>query len=113
MVTVDEFMDKAKVGRKGSKLDPWLNDIKKLKEHGYTQKLILEFLQLNNVSISLTALNYFIKTRISQREPNVECANNSLKVQVSNVKTNEFFGGSGAKPKAFDWQTPIAKEDLF
>lgn len=113
MVTVDEFMGKVKVGRKGSKLEPWLGDIKKLKEHGYTQKLILEFLQLNNVSISQTALNYFIKTRIDKNERDVGAENKPLKVKVSSTTPKEVFNVSEDKPKAFNWQTPIAKEDLF
>ncbi|MBP6860767.1 MAG: hypothetical protein KBC57_00235 [Neisseriaceae bacterium] len=113
MVTVDEFMDNAKVGRKGSKLDPWLSDIKKLKEHGYTQKLILEFLHLNNVSISQTALNYFIKTRIDKNAYGVEIESQPLQVKVSNIMPKEVSKLSEDKSKAFNWQTPIAKEDLF
>lgn len=65
-ITLEAFMAQQPSHAKVSKLEPWREDILTLKNNGYTQKQILEYLDLNGIKVSQTTLNSFIKVR--QRE---------------------------------------------
>ena len=65
-ITLEAFMAQQPSHTRVSKLEPWREDILTLKNNGYTQKQILEYLDLNGIKVSQTALNSFIKIR--QRE---------------------------------------------
>jgi hypothetical protein len=62
-ITLEAFMAQQPGHTKVSKLEPWREDILTLKNNGYTQKQILEYLNLNGIKVSQTALNSFIKVR--------------------------------------------------
>lgn len=66
-ITVDEFMAQKKAAAKSSRLDPWTDDILTLKDNGYTQKQILEFLEANGIKVSQMTLSVFIRSRQEQR----------------------------------------------
>lgn len=66
-ITLEAFMAQQPSQAKVSKLEPWCEDIFTLKNNGYTQKQILEYLALNGVKVSQTALNSFIKVRQSKQ----------------------------------------------
>lgn len=50
--------------RRGSKLIPFKEDIKKLEKNGYTLNQILEYLKLNDLEVGRTTLDYYIKKHI-------------------------------------------------
>ncbi len=62
-IKVDEFMAQRKAAAKSSRLDPWADDIFTLKDNGYTQKQILEFLEANGIKVSQMTLSVFIRSR--------------------------------------------------
>lgn len=59
-ISVEEFLQTANK-RKKSKLDVYKDAIIKLKQAGVTNKEILRFLHMNNVSTSPSNLHHFIK----------------------------------------------------
>ena len=68
-LTVQEFMNKNPKKGRNSKLEPYKDDIFLLKNSGYSQPQILNFLQQNGVEVGLTTLKSFIKNRTSESEP--------------------------------------------
>ena len=62
-VDADEFMKTHSVRKRVSVLEPFKDEILKLKYAGYSNRQIIEFLSLNGVVISQNALNSFIKAR--------------------------------------------------
>jgi hypothetical protein len=67
-ITVDEFMTQRKAAAKSSRLDPWADDIFTLKDNGYTQKQILEFLEANGIKVSQMTLSVFIRSRQEKQD---------------------------------------------
>ena len=62
-ISATEFMATRKQAGKNSKLEPYRDDILLLKKEGYTQQQIMDFLKLNGVSVGMTTLNWFIRSR--------------------------------------------------
>lgn len=62
-ISAAEFMATHKQAGKNSKLEPYRDDILLLKKEGYTQQQIMDFLKLNGVSVGMTTLNWFIRSR--------------------------------------------------
>ena len=60
------FMEQQQQAGKKSKLEPFRDDILLLKSQGYTQQQILAFLKLNGVSVGMTTLNWFIRSRMNK-----------------------------------------------
>ena len=65
-ISAEEFMQQRQGRKRVSKLEPFKADILKLKNNGFTQEQILEFLALNHVQVGLTTLNSFIRSRSDQ-----------------------------------------------
>lgn len=80
-LTVQEFMNQNPKKGRSSKLEPYKDDIFLLKNSGYSQPQILNFLQQNGVEVGLTTLKSFIKNRTSENEP----VSRRKAVQVTNT----------------------------
>ncbi|MFC3875533.1 hypothetical protein [Neisseria musculi] len=128
-LSAKDFMSRQQQAAKNSKLEPLKNDILLLHSSGYTLAQILNFLSLNNVRISKTALHHFIKTRYTvpaKSEPAAECrqqkkpptppaSDNKLPVG-GETKTSEYLQSGKDKngsQRKFDWQNPPSREELF
>ena len=115
-----DFMKKESGGARSSKLEPFKNDILLLKENGYTQKQIQQFLTENGIEVSLTAINWFLKTRLPDASVHtVQKETKKGKTAVSGKTPSEKNNPvqQDAKRKTtFDWNVPSKEEiakDLF
>lgn len=107
---------------KRSVLEPYKDEILKMKQLGFTEKLILQFLaEKKNVRVSQQALNQFIRSRLQKMnlgaEKKVEESQNdnkliNLKSPVSEPeKQKETLAQSNSGKNKFDWQNPINPKD--
>ena len=107
---------------KGSVLEPYKDEILKMKQLGFTEKLILQFLaEKKNVRVSQQALNRFIRSRLQKMnlgaETKVEKSQNDNKLINSKPpvsepeKQKETLPQSTSGKNKFDWQNQINPED--
>jgi len=68
-MNVDEFMkmNAAEKSSRFSQLTPFREDILKLKNEGFTERKILEFLALNNVVVNQSTLHRFVKRQTENK----------------------------------------------
>ena len=103
---------------KRSVLEPYKDEILKMKQLGFTEKLILQFLaEKKNVRVSQQALNRFIRSRLQKMnlgaEKKVEESQNDNKLTNSKSpvsepeKPKETLAQSNYGMNKFDWQNPI------
>lgn len=85
-VDADEFMKTHSVRKRVSILEPFRDEIFKLKNAGYSIRHIVEFLALNNVVISQNALNSFIKVRQKTEPTKGEKVSKPFKITDSSAK---------------------------
>ncbi len=120
-ISAEEFMQQRQGRKRVSKLEPFKADILKLKNNGFTQEQILEFLALNHVQVGLTTLNSFIRSRANQRPEHVfevpktivTAAAGTVKASQPPVKRTEqkMERQDGYVPPA--WATQKSEEDIF
>ena len=107
---------------KRSVLEPYKDEILKMKQLGFTEKLILQFLaEKKNVRVSQQALNRFIRSRLQKMnlgaEKKVEKSQNDIKLTNSKSpvsepeKQKETLAQSNSGKNKFDWQNQINPED--
>lgn len=107
---------------KRSVLEPYKDEILKMKQLGFTEKLILQFLaEKKNVSVSQQALNRFIRSRLQKMnlgaEKMVDKSQNDNKLINSKSpvsepeKQKETLAQSTSGKNKFDWQNQINPED--
>lgn len=107
---------------KRSVLEPYKDEILKMKQLGFTEKLILQFLaEKKNVRVSQQALNRFIRSRLQKMnlgaEKKVEKSQNDNKLTNSKSpvsepeKQKETLAQSNSGKNKFDWQNQINPED--
>lgn len=107
---------------KRSVLEPYKDEILKMKQLGFTEKLILQFLaEKKNVRVSQQALNRFIRSRLQKMnlgaEKMVEKSQNDNKLINSKSpvsepeKQKETLSQSTSGKNKFDWQNQINPED--
>lgn len=107
---------------KRSVLEPYKDEILKMKQLGFTEKLILQFLaEKKNVRVSQQALNRFIRSRLQKMnlgaEKKVEKSQNDIKLTNSKSpvsepeKQKETLARSTSGKNKFDWQNQINPED--
>ena len=111
--------------RKRSVLEPYKDEILKMKQLGFTEKLILQFLfEKKKVTVSQQALNRFIRTRLKSSDSVaikvVRTSDNinqltSKQMTVSEAETQSVVPAQSleSQPKKFDCQTPIDPEEMF
>ena len=118
---IKSYENKLSPGKR-SVLEPYKDEILKMKQLGFTEKLILQFLaEKKNVRVSQQALNRFIRSRLQKMnlgaEKKVEESQNdnkliNLKSPVSEPeKQKETLAQFIFIRFKFDWQNPINPKD--
>jgi|GEM_PF-662766 hypothetical protein len=118
---IKSYENKLSPGKR-SVLEPYKDEILKMKQLGFTEKLILQFLaEKKNVKVSQQALNRFIRSRLQKMnlgaEKKVEKSQNDNKLINSKSpvsepeKQKETLAQSTSGKKKFDWQNQINPED--
>lgn len=121
-ISVEEFITEQEEKGRRSKLEPFKTDILLLKQKGFSQKQIQQFLMENGLKVGLTTINWFIKTR-SKSETVHKPENSKVEVQKSphlqshsqkNESQNSKIPANGSSETAgkgkFDWQSKIDPE---
>lgn len=121
-ISVEEFMNKQQEQGRSSKLEPFREDILALKQKGFSQKQIQQFLAQNNIQAGLTTINWFIRTRCKNKpetvrpklnelseKPKADDGNNAIKSE----KTKPEAGNNPPKSDKFNWQTKVEDSDIF
>lgn len=118
---IKSYENKLNPGKR-SVLEPYKDEILKMKQLGFTEKLILQFLaEKKNVRVSQQALNRFIRSRLQKMnlgtEKKVEKSQNDNKLINSKPpvsqpeKQKETLAQSTSGKNKFDWQNQINPED--
>ena len=118
---IKSYENKLNPGKR-SVLEPYKDEILKMKQLGFTEKLILQFLaEKKNVRVSQQALNRFIRSRLQKMnlgaEKKVEKSQNDIKLTNSKSpvsepeKQKETLACSTSGKNKFDWQNQINPED--
>ena len=118
---IKSYENKLSPGKR-SVLEPYKDEILKMKQLGFTEKLILQFLaEKKNVIVSQQALNRFIRSRLQKMnlgaEKKVEKSQNDNKLINSKPlvsepeKQKETLSQSTSGKNKFDWQNQINPED--
>ena len=118
---IKSYENKLSPGKR-SVLEPYKDEILKMKQLGFTEKLILQFLaEKKNVRVSQQALNRFIRSRLRKMnlgaEKKVEKSQNDNKLTNSKSpvsepeKQKETLAQSNSGKNKFDWQNQINPED--
>ena len=118
---IKSYENKLSSGKR-SVLEPYKDEILEMKQLGFTEKLILQFLaEKKNIRVSQQALNRFIRSRLQKMnlgaEKKVEKSQNdnkltNLKSPVSEPeKQKETLAQSTSGKNKFDWQNQINPED--
>ena len=118
---IKSYENKLSPGKR-SVLEPYKDEILEMKQLGFTEKLILQFLaEKKNVSVSQQALNRFIRSRLQKMnlgaEKKVEKTQNDNKLTNSKSpvsepeKQKETLAQSTSGKNKFDWQNQINPED--
>lgn len=69
-VSVKDFISGQEENGRRSKLEPFKSDILLLKQKGFSQKQIQQFLKENGLEVGLTTINWFVKTRLRTEQSN-------------------------------------------
>jgi len=118
---IKSYENKLSPGKR-SVLEPYKDEILEMKQLGFTEKLILQFLaEKKNVRVSQQALNRFIRSRLQKMnlgaEKKVEKTQNDNKLTNSKSlvsepeKQKETLAQSTSGKNKFDWQNQINPED--
>lgn len=118
---IKSYENKLSPGKR-SVLEPYKDEILKMKQLGFTEKLILQFLaEKKNVRVSQQALNRFIRSRLQKMnlgaEKKVEKSQNDNKLINSKSpvsepeKQKETSSQSTSGKNKFDWQNQINPAD--
>lgn len=118
---IKSYENKLSPGKR-SVLEPYKDEILKMKQLRFTEKLILQFLaEKKNVRVSQQALNRFIRSRLQKMnlgaEKMVEKSQNDNKLINSKSlvsepeKQKETLAQSTSGKNKFDWQNQINPED--
>lgn len=118
---IKSYENKLSPGKR-SVLEPYKDEILKMKQLGFTEKLILQFLvEKKNVRVSQQALNRFIRSRLQKMnvgaEKKVEKSQNDNKLINSKSpvsepeKQKETLAQSTSGKNKFNWQNQINPED--
>ena len=69
-ISVEKFITEQEEKGRRSKLEPFKSDILLLKQKGFSQKQIQQFLKENGLEVGLTTINWFVKTRLRTEQSN-------------------------------------------
>ncbi|OFT18459.1 hypothetical protein HMPREF3066_11025 [Neisseria sp. HMSC03D10] len=118
-ISVEKFITEQEENGRRSKLEPFKSDILLLKQKGFSQKQIQQFLKENGLEVGLTTINWFVKTR-SQTEQSNQPENSKTEAQKPSSSRNHFQKNERQKTEnseqsspgkpgegKFDWQNQI------
>lgn len=103
-MTADEFMKIHRVERRVSKIEPYMDEILKLRRNGVSYNGVLKFLALNGVEVTMATLSVYMrkhappelvpppKTQPAKREP--ESPRQQPPQEPRKAKSKEPDGGS-------------------
>lgn len=103
-MNVDEFLKATEPKTKRSVLDPFYDDIKKLRDHGRTLSQVCDFLKANNVQITIAGLSKFLERRDKNKTDsvtkNVKSASSTIAPEVNrSTEIENDTTGLSAKQK--------------
>lgn len=112
-VSVKDFISRQEENGRRSKLEPFKSDILLLKQKGFSQKQIQQFLKENGLEVGLTTINWFVKTR-SRTEQSNQPEKSKTEAQKPSSSLNHLKNNERQKTKNPD-QTSSGKsgEDKF
>lgn len=124
-VSVKDFISRQEENGRRSKLEPFKSDILLLKQKGFSQKQIQQFLKENGLEVGLTTINWFVKTRLRTEQSN-QPENSKTEAQkpsssLNHLKENErqktenpdqSSSGKSGEHK-FDWQNQINPKEYI
>lgn len=99
-LTIDQFRSQVKPTR-GSKLDPFRDEILALYDEGYSLDQVMEFLALNEVQVAKSTLHGFIKRRVGGTTIN--------RAKLQENPNKKKIGFKGFNPPT--WADPATKID--
>lgn len=118
-VSVKDFISGQEENGRRSKLEPFKSDILLLKQKGFSQKQIQQFLKENGLEVGLTTINWFVKTR-SRTEQSNQPENSKTEAQKPSSSRNHVQKNERQKTEnpeqsspgesgegKFDWQNQI------
>lgn len=85
-MNVDEFLKATEPKTKRSVLDPFYDDIKKLRDHGRTLSQVCDFLKANNVQITIAGLSKFLERRDKNK---ADSTTKSIKITSPTISTED------------------------
>ncbi|MFC3874256.1 hypothetical protein [Neisseria musculi] len=117
-ISAAEFIKTHQKNGRSSKLEPYREDILLLKSKGYTQQQILEFLKLNGITVGMTTLNWFIRSRQNKPKPTAGVRKQSVKPAPAETgstagNTPQKDPDEAGKPRKFQWGPPPSDNELF
>lgn len=124
-VSVKDFISRQEENGRRSKLEPFKSDILLLKQKGFSQKQIQQFLKENGLEVGLTTINWFVKTR-SRTEQSNQPEKSKTEAQkpspsLNHLKNNErqktenpdqTSSGKSGEDK-FNWQNQINPKEYI
>ena len=124
-ISVEKFITEQEENGRRSKLEPFKSDILLLKQKGFSQKQIQQFLKENGLEVGLTTINWFVKTR-SRTEQSNQPENSKTEAQkpsssLNHLKENErqktenpdqSSSGKSGEDK-FNWQNQINPKEYI
>ncbi|ASY42560.1 hypothetical protein [Taylorella equigenitalis] len=116
-ITVKEFMDQTKCSKASinNRLSEYINEIKELRENGYTFNNIVKFLSLNGINTTVSNVQYFYKKHIDKTDhPKVDYENMSLiqklRLQLAEKKRLEAQQGNQVNDNKNTQETNISEQ---
>lgn len=124
-ISVEKFITEQEENGRRSKLEPFKSDILLLKQKGFSQKQIQQFLKENGLEVGLTTINWFVKTRLRTEQSN-QPENSKTEAQkpsssLNHLKENErqktenpdqSSSGKSGEDK-FNWQNQINPKEYI
>ena len=124
-VSVKDFISRQEENGRRSKLEPFKSDILLLKQKGFSQKQIQQFLKENGLEVGLTTINWFVKTR-SRTEQSNQPENSKTEAQKPSSSRNHVQKNERQKTEnpdqssseksgedKFNWQNQINPKEYI
>lgn len=124
-ISVEKFITEQEEKGRRSKLEPFKSDILLLKQKGFSQKQIQQFLKENGLEVGLTTINWFVKTRLRTEQSN-QSENSKTEAQKPSSSLNHLKENERQKTEnpdqssseksgehKFDWQNQINPKEYI
>ena len=124
-ISVEKFITEQEEKGRRSKLEPFKSDILLLKQKGFSQKQIQQFLKENSLEVGLTTINWFVKTRLRTEQSN-QPENSKTEAQKPSSSLNHLKENERQKTEnpdqssseksgehKFDWQNQINPKEYI